>query len=314
MTAIPLRELIDEFLEGYQPPARAKTTCRLMRQSVRELAEDGRISTSADLSPAALWRWMRRYPGRTPITSAVHLRNLRVLANYAVGRGCLTASPFSFDRKLTKAAHAKKADRRRHHSLLEIGCVLGHLRDRSRSSWEGGRLHALAALVAFTGVRALEAQFAEVDDFDLVDGFFRVEPKPDHPLKTDSSERDVPIPPPLAAILAGWLPRARSGWAFPGVKRRGPWVGGSPGFRPVDRLQDAGRAVGVRGFTFLSLRHSFITHGSGPWGLGSIQIQQIAGHSARETQRHYLGRDRVNLREAVATISFPIPDPPPLAR
>jgi integrase len=86
------------------------------------------------------------------------------------------------------------------------------------------------------------------------------------------------------------------------------------GLRPVDRLQAAGLAVGVRGFTFLSLRHSFITHGSGPWGLGSIQIQQIAGHSLEDTQRHYRGRDRANLTRAVSTISFPIPDPLPIAR
>ena len=72
--------------------------------------------------------------------------------------------------------------------------------------------------------------------------------------------------------------------------------------------------MGVRGFTFLSLRHSFITHGTGPWGLTSGSLRQIAGHSTEATQRHYLGRDRTNLREAVATIAFPIPDPLPLAR
>jgi integrase len=309
MTPTPIRNLMDEFLEIYEPPARAKTTCRLMRQTLRELAEDDRLLASSDLSPAAIWRWSRRRPDRAAMTAAVHLRNLRALCNYAVGRGFLTSSPFALDRKLRKLTHARKVDRRRHHSLLEIGCVLGYLRDRSRSSWEGGRLYALASVAAFTGVRALEAGFAEVADFDLDAGFFRVEPKPNHPLKTESSERDVPIPPGLAMVLAGWLPRARSPWAFPGVKRLGPWVGGPSGSRPVDRLQAAGLAVGVRGFTFLSLRHSYITHGSGPWALGSIQIQQIAGHSLEDTQRHYLGSDRTNLREAVATISFPMPAP-----
>lgn len=309
MTSIPFASMIEEFLEGYIPPARSRTTCRLMNQSIRELRADPLLKTASDLSPAAIWRWMRRHPDRTPITTSVHLRNVRVLCNYAVGRGFLVASPFAFDSKLKKATHVRKVDRRRHHSLLEIGCVLGYLRDRSRLSWEDGRLFALAGLAAFTGVRALEAQFAEIGDFDLENGFFRVEPKPTHPLKTESSERDVPIPPPLAEILGSWLPRARSNWAFPGVKRMGPWIGGSTGSRPLDRLKSSGLAVGVRGFTFLSLRHSFITHGAGPWGLGSIQIQQIAGHSLADTQRHYLGRDRANLREAVATIAFPMPAP-----
>jgi integrase len=305
---IAIRALIAEFLEGYVPPIRAATTCRLMRQSLRELAEDDRLVVAADLTPAALWRWFRSHPDRSPITTAVHLRNLRAFANHAVGRGLLNASPFTYDRVLKKATHVKPSRRKRHHTLVEIGCVLGHLRDQSRSSWEAGRLHALASLVAFTGVRALEASHAEVADFDLDAGFFRVEPKPWHPLKTESSERDVPIPPPLAEVLRAWLPRARSRYAFPGVQRVGPWVGGSPGHRPVDRLGQAGRDVGVRGFTFLSLRHSYITHGAGPWGLGPILIQQIAGHSIQDTQKHYLGRDRSNLTAAVASIAFPMPD------
>lgn len=313
MNPIPIASLVEEFLEGYSPPLRAKATCRLMRQTLRELGEDGRIATSADLSPAALWRWHKRHPERTPITASVHLRNLRALCNYAVGRGYLHGSPFNFDAKLRKASHVKKAARRRHHSLAEIGCVLGHLRDRAvRSrSWEDHRLHALASVVAFTGARAREAQYAEVEDFDLADGFFKIEPKPIHPLKTDSSEREVPIPAPLSSILARWLPRARSRWAFPGVRREGPWDGGAPGYRPVDRLREAAREVGVRGFTFLSLRHSFITHGTGPWGIASGSIRQIAGHSLEDTQRHYLGRDRDNLRAAVATVAYPMPTPRP---
>ena len=307
MTPLPFASLTEEFLEGYIPPARSKTTCRLMRQSIRELQEDKAITSSTDLTPAALWRWLRRYPDRTPITASTHLRNHRALCNYAVGRGCLISSPFSYDSKLRKATHVKKSARRRHHSLVEIGCVLGYLLDRSRLSWEDGRLCALAWTVAHTGVRAAEAQHAEVADFDLAEGWLKIEPKPNHPLKTESSEREVPIPPPLAKILGEWLPRSRSTWAFPGSKRRGPWVGGAGGYRPVDRLQEAGRAVQVRGFTFLSLRHSYITHGSGPWRLGPREIQQIAGHGLLDTQEHYTGRDRANLRAAVATIAFPIP-------
>lgn len=311
MHPIPLPELIAGFLTGYDPPARAKTTCRLMRQTLRELAQDSAVTTSADLLPEALWRWMKRYPTRTPITASTHLRNLRTFCNHAVGRGCLTASPFSYDVKLAKAAHVRKSRRRRHHSLLEIGTVLGLLRDRAARSclWEDQRLHALAAVVAYTGARAKEAQWAEVADFDLAEGVFLIEPKPNHPLKTESSEREVPIPPPLSAILRRWLPRARSPWAFPGVRRQGPWDGGAPGYRPVDRLRQAGLDAGVRGFTFLSLRHSYVTHGSGAWGMGPGSIQQIAGHSLQDTQKHYLGRDRDNLRAAVASIKFPVPAP-----
>lgn len=300
-------DLISEVLEGYEPPIRARTTCRMMRQTARELSADPRLRTPQDLSPAALWRWMKRHPGRSPITAAAHLRNIRTICNFAVGRGYLTSSPFAFDAKLKKAVSVRKDAKMRHHPLADIGRVLAFLRGRSAESWEWHRLLALAATVAYTGVRALEAQFAEVADFDLAEGFLRVEPKPKHPLKTESSERDVPIPSELSRILEGWLPLARSNWAFPGVKRLGPWTGGLNGYRPLDRLKQAGEAVGVEGFTFLSLRHSYITHGSGPWHLGAREIQQIAGHTLIDTQKHYLGRDRANLRSAVATIAFPCP-------
>jgi integrase len=314
MMSIPLREFMSEFLEAYEPPARAPTTCRLMRQSLRELAEDPRIAGTGDLSPASICRFIRRYPGRTPITASVHLRNLRVFSNVAVGRGLLAGSPFSLDIKLQKACHVKRVQKQRHHSLLEIGCVLGYLRDRAYLSWEDHRIYALGSLVAWTGCRAREAQFAEVADFDLAEGFFTIQPKPGHPLKTESSEREVPIPAALSEVLRSWLPKARSTWAFPGRKRFGPWTQGLGGTRPLDKLKEAGLAVQVRGFTFLSLRHSFVTHGSGPWSMGSLTIQAIAGHSIEETQKHYRGRDRDNLRAAATAIAFPIPVPVPIIR
>jgi integrase len=306
MSPIPIAEFIAEFMVEYQPPFHAKTTCRLMRQTTREIVQHGALSTTQDLSPAAIFRWMKAHPERSRVTTAVHLRNLRALCNFAVGRSYLTASPFSFNATLKKAVGAKKETKERHHSLVSVGKVLAHLRDNAKGSWEGHRLYALASLVAFTGARALEAQFAEVEDFDLVEGFFAIKPKPKHPLKTPKSEREVPMPMDLIGIVEGWLPSARSSWAFPGVKRMGPWIGGLSGYRPLCRLKQAGEAVGVKGFTFLSLRHSFITHGSGPWHLGDRVIQQIAGHTLVTTQDEYRGRDRDNLRSAVRDVRYPM--------
>jgi integrase len=309
---LPIAALVDDFLVKYDPKRRvapkAKTTCRLMRQTMRELLEDPRLTTSAQLNRNTIYRWIDRHPERTPITLAVHLRNLRVFWNYAVGEGYTKSSPFVYERDFKKMLAVEKPATRRHHSLVEIGCVLGSLRDLMDESWEALRLYALASTVAHTGVRALEAQYTEVHDFDLDTEFLKIEPKPIHALKTNRSKRLVPIPPELMPVLKEWLPQARSNWAFPGAKRLGPWTAGPNGYRPLDRLKQAGRAVGVEGFTFLSLRHSFMTHGRGPWGLGSKQIQQMAGHTLEETQDHYLGFDIANQRAAAAKISFPMPE------
>jgi len=110
-------------------------------------------------------------------------------------------------------------------------------------------------------------------------------------------------PPPLAPILEAWLPRCGSDWLFPGVRLQRPWTGGSPGEKPLDQLQAAGREIGLEAVTFQMLRHTFATHAAS-WGIGPIHLKQILRHTTLRTQRHYIHEDPEGLRRAADRVRF----------
>lgn len=308
---LPIETLRADFMEGYVPGdralgARARSTCTLMNQSMRELHEDELLKLSTDLSPAVVWRWMRRRP-KSAVTCATHLRNIRVYCRYAVGRHALFACPFTYDAKLRKAVGVKKEAKLRHHSIEAIARVLDHLAARANESWKDARLYALVTLVAYSGVRAMEALCAEVSDIDLNECIFRIRRKAENFGKTDRFEGDVPLPPAAIPVLKDWLLRTDSRWAFPGVRRKTPWTGGGQNQKPLDCFKAAGEAVGVKGFTLLSLRHSYITNGRLVWGMNETQIQMIARHTTTRTQQHYLGKDLPVLKTAVSPMIFSLP-------
>ncbi len=107
---------------------------------------------------------------------------------------------------------------------------------RGSGSWEGARLHALAATVAYAALRRDEALTLRVADVDLVAGLLAVSDRKRR--KTPASAATVPIAPELAAVLAAWLPRCGSIHCFPGVRRRGPWTGKAWTHVPVPIWKD----------------------------------------------------------------------------
>jgi len=152
----------------------------------------------------------------------------------------------------------------KHHSLADIKRVLDLLAsevlDREDwPQWRARRLLALASLFAFTGLRLKEGLYLRVEDIDLDQRVIQIIPRTLNRLKTEASAQPIPIPDGLAPILADWLPRCGSEWAFPGVTGKAPWTGGPSGHRPLDQLKAAGERAGVHGLTFLSLRHTWAT-------------------------------------------------------
>jgi hypothetical protein len=93
-------------------------------------------------------------------------------------------------------------------------------------------------------------------------------------------------------------------WLVPNVFRVGPWTGGSPGHKPLDRVKALAARAGVKGFTLLSLRHTFATLAEGMWGLTELQIQRQLRHTNVKTQRSYRHADPDSMRRAVGGISF----------
>ena len=297
-----------ELVEAHYRGA-AKTTRLRAAQAVREaIALSPPGATTTDLTPELVARLAAyRSAERRPATIDGLLRAFRAACSVAVAAGHLADLPFG-PATPWPSLRSVAPLRSRHHSREALGRVLAHLEAGSRS-WEGGRLHALTAVLCYCGLRRSEALRLRVEDLDFEIGVIRVVRRAGRPLKTVASEAAVPMPESLLEILGRWASRTGSPWLFPGVTRRGPWTGGMAGKKAGDRLRRAGEAAGVAGVTPHTLRHSLATHLRGWWGLSPKQIQMILRHSNQYTQELYCHEDLANLGALVRDVSFAPPSP-----
>lgn len=295
-----------ELLALYQPPLRSRRTQGSIRRTLRRLADLGGVRSTADLTPLAIASLIQGLAaaGLGRITIHGVLGYARVICQYAVDAGYLARSPFSARRKWIRRG-LPDPDRVRHVPLAEVRRLLQALGEHAES-WEGHRLWAVTAVVAYCGLRRDEALRLQVVDVDLVERVIRLR---EHdplfgPLKTEGSAVPVGVPPELVEVLAGWLPRVGSPWLFPGKRGRGPWVGGAAGSRALDHLQRFARSIGVEGVTFQALRHSWATHAEGVWGLTEPMIQRMLRHATTRTQAHYRHADMANLRAIADRVRY----------
>ena len=188
------------------------------------------------------------------------------------------------------------------HSRSDVAKVLAHLASNNHT-WRGSRLHALGAVYAYTGIRAKEALMAKRADLDLSHGVLWVWPN-GVPLKTEASRQPVPVCDALRVVLNAWVDSIKGEWLFPIMRADRPWVGGPHRERPTARLVRAGLAVGVKGFTPQSLRHSLASHAAGHQGLSAYQIKLLLRHSNLSTQGRYVHAEVANLCATMKTFSY----------
>lgn len=279
----------------YRPPMRAPATRAKIRSALDDFATAVDARVASDLDTVNVGRFVAGRAGCNPNTTRSKLRALRAAANLGVAEGWLAKGP-SWARVMPRAAPARRVD-------LDHGQVvrlLASLRERAGQSWSDGRLYALAMVVAHTGIRKSEALHLKPEDVDAGRRFLWVSAR--RRLKTEASAAPVPAPPALAEALGWWLPRCGPDWVFPGARRAGPWTGGAPGQRALDRLKAAGEIAGVPGVTFQGLRHTLGKLMVGRWGLSLDQARSVLRHSsAATTEAHYLHRDDLACLAAIGS-------------
>jgi integrase len=297
-TPIAWPEFRDELLALYTA-SRAPKTAQRMRQVLALVEREIAPRTTADLTPGAVAAFSTALEasGRAPNTRAALLSYLRRACSYAALRAS-SPSPFSLWPGLVKWVPPRSP---RVHTAETIATVLDRLAARSIESIVDGRLHAWASVLAHTGLRRDEGLFLRVEDVDLKTGTLHVRRR----LKRPTARRTVAIPPPLRPTLAAWLDRREGEWVFPNRNGK-PWHGGAVGYRPSDRLIQAGEAAGVKGFSPSSLRHSFASLCATSWGVAPATLQRMMGHTdIRTTMRYYVHLDMEVLIRAARTIGFP---------
>jgi len=309
MPAISIARLTDELMALYAPPLRERSTRRQVAQVLREFREAG-VKKSSDFRPVAIARWMELHPERTAVTARSLLRCLRVVLNYCTSCGYLKQSPLEWRKaKDWIRADAGPAPKSRpgHRTLAEVTRVL-ELADveAEAGGWDAQRLRALVYVYSYLGLRAAEALHLWVLDVDLARSALTLQAHPEDGWKpkTLKSAAVLPIAPPLAEVLADWMPRTGCRWLFPGKKRRGPWLEGGPGVRPLDQVKELGARAGVKGLTIHSFRKTLGTYAKS-WGFSQLELKALLRHSSVETQRWYDDEAVDSLRPAVERVTFP---------
>lgn len=322
---LPWQEFRVRLLALYGPDMRAKATNARIRRVLDLFAEQG-VQTTADLTVDVIAQFVAsRPPELSPNTTATLLVTMRSVCEYAVRFGALRMNPFEIRRPSQWVRARPPTRKQQHHSWEDIVRVLefarrdAEMKDLPWAQWRARRLYALVATVAMTGMRKMEALRLMVEDLRFDVGMIFITPR--HRLKTVASAAPVPMASALTPILSDWLQYRLdgpydlrpidTGYIFPGVTRRCAWTGGPPGEKPLDRLVNLGVRAGIKGrLTFLSLRHSFATHGISKFGFSKEQVRAILRHTTERTQDWYVHPDVDNLRELGKRIDFVRLSPP----
>lgn len=326
--AVPWERFREELLLLYAPPLRSKATFAKIRQ-ILDLVGGLGVASTSDLTMSLVAKFIAARPAtESQNTTFTLVRALRTICNYAAANGYVARSPFAIRKTWVRRGQPKA---KQHHSREAIARVLAKMkseiqRKRGWSQWRARRLYALASTVAYTGLRKNEALYLRVEDIDLEARMIFVRSRRGNRLKTEKSAQPVPIPDALMPVLADWLPHLilpeepakapagpmpehnpegirDAGWVFPNSYRTGPWVGGTHGYRPLDRMKIVGERAGVKGFTFLSLRHSWATHAEF-WGLSDAMIQRMLRHTSPATQWYYRHADPANMQAKIGGVRF----------
>jgi integrase len=292
-----------DVLALYAAPMRRPATYRKMRQTLREFGE--LVQRPPDLSPATIATWITAHPGRRPDTVQALLRSLSAACSYGVRWGYLQTNPFEFRSSRKWVDWAVPELDPPVHSAEEIARALARADlEASAGSWKAQRLRALIYAYAYLGARKREVLGLRVEDIDVYHRVIDLKPNARRPLKTRRSAAHLPIPEPLAHVLESWLPQTQSAWAFPGVRRIGPWLDGAPGLKAIDEIEALGLRAGVPHLTIASFRHTFASL-SESWDIGELALQRVLRHTRIRTQRSYRHELPQLLRDVAAKVHFP---------
>lgn len=309
LIAIPWKQFTTEVLALYAPPIRRPGTYRKTDQVLREFKRHCR--TTADLNPVAIAQWVTAHPRRKATTRLALLRTLRPACTYGASVGYLV-DPFAYrkPRQWLPASELVPPEGLfpRHRTAAEIHALLERADlEALGGRWEAIRLRAAVYTWCYTGARKSEILGSRAADVDLEHAVLMIRGNDRRPLKTAASAATIPLAPPLAVVLADWLPRCRSVWLFPHKYRHGPWLHGPYLNKCVDQVAQLGERAGVPGLTVLALRHSFGTLSEG-WGWGQLALRRMLRHSDTKTQTHYLHEDMEQMRRAASKIKYDNPN------
>jgi integrase len=275
-----LGPLVDEWLKWLESPAalslktrrpfspRTAYRYRESWQRLFRILPRGREATLADITKGfvADFREARRREGKAGSTINRDLCALSAFRRWCVEDRELAVPPLKLPRE------REPAGRERWLSAEELRDLEGAT---PREWWP------LFATLAFTGLRIGEAQGLRGGDVRLAERRITVHDRARR-LKTAGSVRDVPIPEPLARLLAEHVTRYPVG---PNDAVFGPPFNDYRAARRV--FSRAQRHAGLRDVTLHDLRHTFAVHAAQS-GVPIPRIQRLLGQATVAMAMRYM--------------------------
>jgi integrase len=309
MRSVSMERLRAEILSLYEPPLRAKKTWYQLAQTFREMESLPGVRKASDLRPPAIAAWIKAYPGRSPARVESLLRCWRLITRYAVDQRWLAISPFATRRLrdwIRPDVVPPKPRPRRSRTKIEIRAFLDLLDRESGASWQSRRLQAFAYFAIYMGWRKEEILHVLAQNVNLSRGLVELQPLPEHCWvpKTVVSARTGVMPAPLVDVLSTWIPMCGSIWLFPGVRLRGPWVGGSAPYAALGAFKGAAARAGIAdGMTILGARKSLATNAK-LMQLNGLERKELLGHAAESTGEYYDEHEVETMRPAAQKIGL----------
>ena len=275
-----LGPLVDEWLTWLESPAALSTKTRRpfspgtayrYRESWQRLFRvlpRGREATLADVTKGfiAEFREARRREGKKGSTINRDLCALSAFRRWCTEERSLAVPALTLPREREPAGRERWLSAE---ELRDLDCV-------TPQEW-----WPLFATLAFTGLRIGEAQGLRGEDVRLAERRITVHDGTRR-LKTGGSVRDVPIPEPLARLLAEHIRRYPVG--------PNDFLFGAPftDYRAARRVfSRACRHAGLRSVTLHDLRHTFAVHAAQS-GVPIPRIQKLLGDSTVAMAMRYM--------------------------
>ena len=246
--AIPFNDFRTEVLKLYAPHGRDQRPApRFASSSTRWRRSARRPATSTSWRSPAGSRagpTSQRNPPEPPRNPPTHLQVRRP-------KGYLT-NPFA-DEPLSTWIPADELVAEpfpKHRSAEEIAKVLNQAdAEADAGGWHQRRLRFFIYLLAYTGMHDTEARGLRREDLDRTTRLIHIRSQPRRRLKTAARAALVAMADELVSAWDDWEPHIGDNceYIIPGTRRTGPWSGGPPGYRPLDRVRQLGGRAGVRG-------------------------------------------------------------------
>jgi integrase len=319
---IPWSEFKAEVMPALTRPTVRKSTEARNLRVIHNLDAMG-VETTANLDLALVVRYIKDHsPSWKPITLKGHLLVISKLCKMAVERRRLVVSPFASVSIRRLVGPIPKPSGKRHLTKDECRRLLSLLRQdiearKGWSQWKARRLHAVACIGLYCGLRKNELLRLHVADIDFRARVIRLTPhNADGKFKTEASEKPVPMPSALIHILQDWLAHRLDHpagmtidkdcpWLIPTCNRKAPWTSGAPGGKAPDRLKDAARRAGIDHITMQMMRRSCATHLKALRRADDGLATRVLRHTnEKTTEAHYICPDEQNLADAVADFDF----------